>query len=186
MKNLLICLGIAVAASLATAVVVSTNLGGHIELKEAIYLHGQDLNARGDKVLAGENCDVLQLVLKVDAGYTDLATAQADTLGGAIAAQTFYPDRLTDASGMFAYSLYQESKVKAVSFLDKSNPKATSKTGTATLFGYCFSNKQDAHVYLQELDKCSRKHADGKVTSIPGCKQESAPVPATPPKTAGK
>ena len=39
---------------------------GSLILRVAMYLYGKDFNGKGDKVLAGENCDVFQLILEVN------------------------------------------------------------------------------------------------------------------------
>jgi hypothetical protein len=140
-------------------------------LRDAIYLYGQPLNAKGDKILAGENCDVLQLVLDVTAGYTDLAMAQAATLDNAITTRFAYPDRIWDSAAMFAYTLYANQPLKAFVFSDRNNPASSAQTGTATAFGYCYSTHPNARLYLREKDKCTDTYSNGQTRSISGCLQ---------------
>jgi len=144
---------------------------GSLSLRDAIYLYGQPLNGKGDKILAGENCDVFQLVLDVNAGYTDLAMGQSSTLGNAIATKLAYPDRILDSAAMFSYALYANQVVKAFVFNDKNNPASSAQTGTATAFGYCYSTKPNAHVYLREKDKCTDTYSNGQTSPIAGCLQ---------------
>jgi len=144
---------------------------GSLSLRDAIYLYGQTLNGKGDKILAGENCDVFQLILDVNAGHTDLALAQSSTLNNAIATKVAYPDRILDSAAMFSYALYADQPVKTFVFNDKNNPASPAQTGTATAFGYCYSTKPNARVYLREKDKCTDTYSNGQTSSIAGCLQ---------------
>ena len=138
-------------------------------MRDAIYLYGQPLNGQGDKILAGENCDVFQLILDVNAGFTDLALAQSSTLDNAIATKLAFPDRILDSAAMFSYSLYANQPVKAFVFNDKNNPAYSAQTGTATAFGYCYSTKPNARVYLREKDKCTDTYSNGQTSVSAGC-----------------
>lgn len=132
-------------------------------LRDAIYLYNQPVNGKGSKVLAGNNCDVFQLILSVNSGYTDLAMGQADTLANARSGQTAYPDRITSAAGMFSYSLYASQAVKTFAFNDKTNPTSSAQIGTTTMFGYCYSTNSAANVYIHEGDKCTNTYSNGTV-----------------------
>lgn len=138
-------------------------------MRDAIYLYNQALNGQGDKILAGENCDVFQLVLDVNAGHTDLAIAQSSTLNNAIATKLAYPDRILDSAATFSYALYANQRVKAFVFNDKNNPASSAQTGTATAFGYCYSTRPNARVYLREQNKCTDTYSNGQTSAIPGC-----------------
>ena len=142
---------------------------GSLTLRDAIYLYGQALNGKGDKILAGENCDVFQLILDVNSGHTDLALAQSSTLNNAIATKVAYPDRILDSAAMFSYALYADQLVKTFVFNDKNNPASSAQTGTATAFGYCYSTKPNARVYLREKDQCTDTYSNGQTSTIPGC-----------------
>jgi len=142
---------------------------GSLTLRDAIYLYGQPLNGKGDKILAGENCDVFQLILDVNAGHTDLAMSQFSTLNNAIATEVAYPDRILDSAAMFSYALYENQLVKAFVFNDKNNSASSAQIGTATAFGYCYSTKPNARVYLREKDKCTDRYSNGQTSAIPGC-----------------
>jgi len=146
-----------------------SGLEGSMTLRDAIYLYGQPLNAKGDKILAGENCDVFQLVLDVTAGYTDLAMAQAASIDTAVATRFAYPDRIRDAAAMFSYALYANQPLKAFVFGDRNNASSPAQTGTATVFGYCYSTRPDARVYLREKDSCTDRYSNGQTRSIAGC-----------------
>lgn len=144
---------------------------GSLTLQDAIYLYNQPLNGKGDKILAGENCDVFQLVLDVNTGHTDLAMAQSSTLDNAIATQVAYRDRIWDSAAMFSYALYEDQQVKAFVFNDKNDSTSSAQTGTATAFGYCYSTNPNARVYLREKDKCTDKYSNGQTSFIAGCVQ---------------
>lgn len=140
-----------------------------LTLRDAIYLYGQPLNGKGDKILAGENCDVFQMILNVNAGYTDLAMSQSSTLDNAISSQAPYPDRIFNTAGMFSYALYENQMVKTFVFNDKTAPNSSSQTGTATVFGYCYSTNPNARAYIREKDKCTDKYSNGLTSIIAGC-----------------
>lgn len=142
---------------------------GELILRDAIYLYGQAFNGKGDKILAGEHCDVFQLILDVNAGYTDLAMGQNITLNNALAAKVAYPDRILDSAAMFSYALYDNQAVKAFVFNDQNNPASSAQIGTATAFGYCYSTNPAAWVYLREVDQCTDKNSTGQISAIPGC-----------------
>lgn len=148
-----------------------TGAEGSMTLRDAIYLYDQPLNAKGDKILAGENCDVFQLVLDVNAGFTDLAMAEATSLDNAIATQVAYPDRIQDSAAMFSYALYGDQPVKTFMFNDKTNPMSPAQTGTGTVFGYCYSTRPNARAYIREEDKCTDKYSNGQTSYIAGCVQ---------------
>lgn len=132
-------------------------------LRDAIYLYGQALNGKGDKVLVGVDCDVFQLVTDVTSGFTNLAMGQGSTLANAISTRTAYPDKINSTDAMFAYALYQDQPVKAFVFNDKE--ASSTQTGTVTAFGYCYSTKPTGHVYFQQKDTCINTYSDGLTTS---------------------
>lgn len=142
-----------------------------LALRDAIYLYDQPLNGKGDKILAGENCDVFQMILDVNTGHTDLAMSQSSTLDNAISTQVPYPDRIFNTANMFSYALYENQAVKTFVFNDKNDSTSSAQTGTATAFGYCYSTKPNARVYIREKDKCTDKYSNGQTSYIPGCVQ---------------
>lgn len=142
-----------------------------LTLRDAIYLYDQPLNGKGDKILAGENCDVFQMILDVNTGHTDLAMSQSSTLDNAISSQVPYPDRIFNTADMFSYALYENRVVKTFVFNDKNAPGSSSQTGTATVFGYCYSTNPNARVYIREKDKCTDKYSNGQTSAIAGCLQ---------------
>ena len=109
------------------------------------------------------------MILNVNAGYTDLAMSQSSTLDNAISSQAPYPDRIFNTAGMFSYALYENQMVKTFVFNDKTAPSSSSQTGTATVFGYCYSTNPNARVYIREKDKCTDKYSNGQTSVINGC-----------------
>jgi hypothetical protein len=145
--------------------VIDNGSGGSVAtsmtLRDAIYLYGQGVNAKGSKVLTGNNCDVFQLILSVNTGYTDLAMGQADTFAHAVSGQTAYPDRIHSTDAMFSYSLYASQAVKTFSFNDKNTPTLPTQIGVTTMFGYCYSTIPGANVYIHEGDRCLNTYSNG-------------------------
>jgi len=154
--------------------VADNGIGGgsgavNMTLRDAIYLYGQSTNSKGDKILAGENCDVFQLILDVNNGYTDLAMGQGSSLTNAISGKSAYPDRIYDNASMFSYALYADQPTKAFVFNNKNEPTSSAATGASTIFGYCYSTNPNARIYFREKDKCTDKASNGQTSAIPGC-----------------
>lgn len=166
MKKLLCALGL---SALFAAPASADFISGDMTLRDAIYLYGQGVDARGSKGLGGYNCDVFQLVLDVTSGFTDLVMLQGNNDAELDASEFIYPDRIYDSAAMFAYALYQNKAWKGFMFNDKNNPFSNVQVGTGTIFGYCYSTKPDAFVFFSEEDKCTVKFSDGHVSSIPDC-----------------
>jgi hypothetical protein len=109
-----------------------------VTLRTAIYRYHQPIYANSTVVLRGQSCDIMQLVLDVESGYTNIKISD----GGLIR----YPDRILAGDDVFAYSLYSNSVSKGFSFeaYNPDMPPASSpdiQIGTATIFGYCFSSE---------------------------------------------
>jgi hypothetical protein len=166
-----------VAVLLAAANVSADFISGDMTLRDAIYLYGQGVDAQGSKLLGGYNCDVFQLVLDVNSGFTDLAMFQGNNDSELSASTLVYPDRIWDSAAMFSYALYQNKAWKAFRFGDKNNPLSSAQVGVGTIFGYCYSTKPDAYVYFAEEDRCTVKYSDGYVQPIPDCVPSSGSEP---------
>lgn len=116
---------------------------GPMLLRDAIYLYNLPIRAGYTHELNGANCDVFQLVLDVESGYTDMAYLEDQI--------RLYPDRIYDYHAMFAYALYSWSAQKLFVLGDEQLYRAPGVNpdmivGTATAFGYCFSTNPAAYV----------------------------------------
>lgn len=140
-----------------------------MQLRDAIYLYGQEFRANALKSIVGQDCDVFQLVLDVESGYADIAHAQSSSLSNALNSKTIYNDRIFDWQAMFAYALYQDQSTKTFSLGDRNYTGTGFKTGQGTVFGYCYSTKPGARVYLNEKDLCTNKYSDGHTEAIASC-----------------
>ncbi len=161
--------GIGMLAMLATSNVSADYISGDMSLRDAIYLYGQGVDAQGSKILGGYNCDVFQLVMDVTSGYSDLVMYQGDTEVEVSASKLVYPDRIYDHAAMFSYALYKNKAWKMFNFNDKLAPSSSTQVGAGTVFGYCYSTKPDAYVYMMEYDKCTVKFSDGITETLPDC-----------------
>lgn len=154
---------------------VLTNLGGglayadpvsgDLQLRDAIYLYGFQPRANGSKILAASNCDVFQLVLDVTSQYVDLVMYQGNNTTEVQSSQYIYPDRITAEAAMFAYSLTSGKAIKEFQFGDKNNFSGTGVVGSATAFGYCYSTKTNAFVYLYDYTARTCTYSNGSVIS---------------------
>lgn len=137
-------------------------ISGDMTLRDAIYVYGMQVNAKFSKSLVGINCDVLQVVLDVDSGFTDIGYAEINNINELQSSLFIYKDRIFDFHKMFSYSLYKNKYLKEFVFGD--NNATTSSTqiiGSGTFFAYCYSTKPGAYVYLYEGDKCQVKFSNG-------------------------
>ena len=131
---------------------------GELLLRDAIYLYNVPTYAGFLHSLVGIGCDIFQLVLDVESGFTDLAIAEGVDSGGYF---TIYPDRIYAEAAMFSYALYSQYPDKQFVFLDvdyygEPNVNADPATivGRATTFGYCFSTNPDAAVFSCDQQQC--------------------------------
>ncbi|MDR2688962.1 MAG: hypothetical protein LBB76_04310 [Azoarcus sp.] len=129
--------------------VTPPNTDADMALRDAIYLYHQPISGIASKIktLAGYNCDVFQMLLDVESGYTDVALQES---AAASTAKMTYRDRIHASAPMFSYTLYASVPVKTFTlgrFLDNA---ATDDIGAATVFGYCFSTRSDAKVLFHD------------------------------------
>lgn len=140
-----------------------------MQLRDAIYLYGQEFRGNALKSIVGEDCDVFQLVLDVESGYADIGFAQSSSLSNALSSRTIYNDRIFDWQAMFAYALYQDQNIKTFSLGDRNYLSTGVKTGQGAVFGYCYSTKPGARVYFNQKDLCTNTYSDGHTEAIASC-----------------
>lgn len=124
-----------------------------MSLRDAIYLYNQPIRSNTSLHIAGDKCDVLQLVLDVKSGFTELRMQDSTSFA--------YPDRINDSAAMFAYALYSDAQTKAFSMQENAPIGADREIGTATVFGYCFSTKADATVFIYDSKSGLCRLSDG-------------------------
>lgn len=147
------------AVALALALSPASNadfISGDMQLRDAIYIYNQPINSYWYTDLVGMNCDVLQIVLDVEEGHTEIWMHQSGY-------QDFelYPDAIWDYHSMFAYALYKNVPEKYFSLSCKQQTRPDFNVGRATVFGYCYSTKSDAYVYLWEEKTNTCTYSDG-------------------------
>ncbi|MDR2688418.1 MAG: hypothetical protein LBB76_01505 [Azoarcus sp.] len=128
-------------------------------LRGAIYLYDHPITTGAGKKLVGRNCDVFEIVLDVESGFTDLTIAEgSDSFD--------YVDRIHADAAMFAYTLYSQERIKSFTLAGRQSG-ALQQVGSATFFGYCFSTKEDGQVALYDEINHSCLLSDG--TTVPNC-----------------
>lgn len=142
------------AATLTGLALTAPAAAERMVLRDAIYLYNQDIRSYRATQIVGHRCDVLQLVLDVESGYTDLAMHE----GGR---NWTYPDRMRDYFEMFAYALYDQNvtfKRFVLADNEATDPARDVLTGRVTVFGYCYSSRSDAYVFRHDgvSNSCSR------------------------------
>ena len=134
---------------------LATQGTGQLLLRDAIYLYHLPVRAGYLQSLVGMGCDIFQLVLDVESGYSDIFITEGITSTGY---SLPYPDRIDANAAMFAYALYSGYSDKSFSLWDVKNygKGGTQSVGTATAFGYCFSTNPAAYVAYcdEQRDQC--------------------------------
>jgi hypothetical protein len=117
-------------------------------LRDAIYFYNRPINSKATTILSSKDCDVFEIVLDVESGYTDLymdERASESTPSGFA-----YPDRIESHAAMFAYTLYSSNAYKSFTLRNNKHTGFENSIGAATFFGYCFSTKESASVWLYD------------------------------------
>lgn len=123
-------------------------LASTMTLRDAIYFYNRPINSKAATLLVGENCDVFEIVLDVESGYTDLHMDEWS--GGDDSSSLAYPNRIYSEAAMFAYTLYTSHKNKSFTLGNNHHAGAEERIGAATFFGYCFSTSENAKVFLYD------------------------------------
>jgi hypothetical protein len=118
-------------------------------LRDAIYLYRQPISGIAAKAstLAAYNCDVFQMLLDVESGYTDVALLESEVASDT---KIVYSDRIHANALMFSYTLYASAPVKTFTLGQFLGGASTSDIGTVTVFGYCFSTRADGKVLFYD------------------------------------
>jgi len=135
---------------------------GPLLLRDAIYLYNLPIRVGYVQLLSGLGCDIFQLVLDLESGYSDIWISEGiyeglslDGSGGYVRA---YPDRIFDHAAMFAYALYTGFNQKDFQLTDtklhgQPGVDPTPIVGWATAFAYCFSTDPAALIkYYDEIN----------------------------------
>lgn len=124
---------------------------GNLMLRDAHYrYHEPILPTGGALAFVSFGCDIYQLVINVTKGAATLFVTESPTGDYASILQNgfVYKDKLHPSSGMFSYTLYSNSTVKA--FEIKNGDYAfDNQPAEVTAFGYCFSTKTTADAGFQ-------------------------------------
>lgn len=121
-------------------------------LRDAAYLYSERLGPTPGIEIIGEDCDVLQLLLDVEKGFSDLSMHEGPD-------SRAYPDRIFHDHELFAYALYSQTVRFKRFTLSGDRTTTADTTGLATIFAYCFSTKKAARVfkYVSDQKACIRE-----------------------------
>lgn len=145
-----------VAMTAAQSAIAAFTPAAEMTLRDAIYLYAKPIHSNYGKSIVGYNCDILQLLLDVENGYSDVWIGQGDTDFG-------YPDRIYDYHSVFSYALYKPDALKYFTLWDNQVGISNFQTGTANFFGYCLSTKTDAFVFMYDASNGTCTYSDGLV-----------------------
>ena len=130
-------------------------ISGDMQLRDAIYIYGKSIHSYFYTELVGYNCDVMQMVLDVESGHTDILTSQGSD------SYVPYPDTIQSWHSMFAYAMYRDEMWKWFTLTSHEQTQPDSIIGNATVFGYCYSTKPDAEVYVWDENTNTCTYSDG-------------------------
>lgn len=150
------------ATLLASAAAHADYISGDMQLRDAMYVYGMNVTEKVSKEYWGINCDVLQVVFKMDAGSTAFRYVQSDnsTTANTPTSRTWYPDTIYSNQAMFAYALYQNRTYKVFGFEDRVRNTSAS-IGNGSFFAYCYSTNPGARIFLWDGESCRIKYSNG-------------------------
>ncbi len=126
---------------------------GNVVLRDAIYLYNRPVHSGYLKSVFGLGCDILQLVLDLESGETNISFYSAETsadMASGNATITDYPDTIRQAAYMFSYALYGSAYGKGFAFAEDSFDRGSTVIGNMTAFVYCFSSDPSASLVYSD------------------------------------
>jgi hypothetical protein len=131
-------------------------------LRDAIYFYDRPINSKAMTILSSKDCDVFEIVLDVESGYTDLYMDERASVNSP--SGFAYPDRIESHGDMFAYTLYSSNAYKSFTLRNNKHTGVDKSIGASTFFGYCFSTKEGASVWLYDESAGTCHYSNGTVT----------------------
>lgn len=124
---------------------------GNLMLRDAHYrYHEPILPTGGALAFVSIGCDIYQLVINVTKGAATLFVTESPSADYTSLLKNgfVYKDKLHPSSGMFSYTLYSNSAVKAFE-IKNGDYVGDNQPAEVTAFGYCFSTKTTADAGFQ-------------------------------------
>lgn len=155
----------------ATTVMVSTiahagYVSGDLQQRDAMYLYNMNVTERVSKEFWGVNCDVFQVLFKMDTGSTSFRYVESNSSSTAntLSARTWFPNPLYSYQSQFAYNLNGSATYKVFGF-ESATLNGYSSTGRGTFFAYCLSTNPNARIFMWDGESCTVKYSNGSSAS---------------------
>ncbi|MBK6322643.1 hypothetical protein [Candidatus Aalborgicola defluviihabitans] len=154
--------GLVAVALMAATVAQADYVSGYLGQRDAMYMYGMNVTQRVSKEFWGINCDVFQVVFKMDTGSTDFRYVQTNSsaVANTLSARTWFPDTIFSYQSPFAYNLSNTATYKVYGF-ESGVYNGNASIGRGTFFAYCFSTNPNAYVFLWDGESCRIKYSNG-------------------------
>ncbi|MEO7108392.1 MAG: hypothetical protein ABIZ09_18585 [Rhodoferax sp.] len=150
--------GFVAMALMASTVAQAGYVSGTLAQRDAMYLYNMNVTEKASKQFVGVNCDIFQVLFKMDNGSTDFRYMETNTTTGG--SSTWFPNTLYSFQSQFAYNLSNTATYKFYSF-ESRTLNSNASTGRGTFFAYCFSTNANAYVYMWDGETCRIKYSNG-------------------------
>lgn len=156
------------ATLMVSTIVQADNVSGFLAQRDAMYVYSMNVTQSVSKEFWGVNCDIFQVLFKMDNGSTNFRYVQTNSTATAntLSARTWFPSTLYSYQSPFAYNLSNSATYKVYGF-ESGTLNGNASIGRGTFFAYCFSTNPNAYVFLWDGESCRIKYSDGtSVASI--------------------
>jgi len=154
--------GLVAAVLVASTSAQAGNVSGNLAQRDAMYLYSMNVTERVSKEFWGVDCDIFQVLFKMDSGSTDFRFLQTNsvTTADTLSARTWFPNTLFSFQSPFAYALSDTARYKVYGF-ESGTRNGTASIGRGTFFAYCFSTNPNAYIFQWDGESCRIKYSNG-------------------------
>lgn len=158
--------GMVAVALMATTVAQAGYVSGELAQRDAMYMYGMNVTERVSKEFWGVNCDLFQVLFKMDNGSTDFRYVETNSSATAntLSARTWFPNTIYSYQSPFAYNLSTSATYKVFGF-ESGVYNSTRSIGSGSFFAYCFSTNPNAYIFLWDGESCRVKYSNGSSVS---------------------
>jgi hypothetical protein len=154
--------GVVAATLMVSTFAQAGNVSGFLAQRDAMYVYNMNVTERVSKEFWGVDCDVFQVLFKMDSGSTSFRHVQSNSgsTANTLSARTWFPNPLYSYQSQFAYSLSDTAAYKVFGF-ESATLNGFSSTGRGTFFAYCFSTNPNARIFLWDGESCRVSYSNG-------------------------
>lgn len=154
--------GLVAAVLVASTTAHAANVSGNLAQRDAMYVYDMNVTQRVSKEFWGVNCDILQVLFKMDSGGTAFRYLQTNTAATAntLSARTWFPNTIYSYQSQFAYNMSDSATYKVYGF-ESATLNGNASIGRGTFFAYCFSTNPNAYIFMWDGESCRIKYSNG-------------------------